>query len=99
MPTSGELFARAMECTQAVVDSVRPEQMGDPTPCAEWTVRDIINHVTGENLWAMELFAGRTMAEVGDSLEGDLLGDDPRPPFAAPSRRESLRSWPRAQWR
>ena len=81
MPTSGELFAKAMESTQSIVDRVRPEQMGDPTPCSEWTVRDIINHVTGENLWATELFAGKTMAEVGDQLEGDLLGGDPQAAF------------------
>jgi uncharacterized protein (TIGR03086 family) len=32
----------------------------------------------GENLWAAELFPGGKIAEVGDRLDGDLLGDDPR---------------------
>ena len=29
------------------------------------------------NLWASELAAGKTISEVGDHLDGDLLGADP----------------------
>ena len=36
-----------------------------------------MRHVVEEELWVPPLFAGRTIAEVGDSLSGDLLGDDP----------------------
>ena len=48
-----------------------------PTPCSEWTVRDLVNHLTSEQLWAPELLAGRTVADVGDRFDGDLLGADP----------------------
>ncbi len=48
-----------------------------PTPCAEWDVRDLVNHVVGEDRWTKPLLDGRTIAEVGDSLDGDLLGSDP----------------------
>lgn len=48
-----------------------------PTPCAEWDVRDLVRHVVVEELWVPPLFAGRTIAEVGDSLSGDPLKDDP----------------------
>jgi uncharacterized protein (TIGR03086 family) len=58
------------------VELVRNDQWKLPTPCTEWTVRDLVNHVVGENLWARELFAGRTVAEVGPQLDGDLLGLD-----------------------
>lgn len=47
------------------------------TPCSEWTVRDLVNHLTGEQLWVPSLLAGRTVAEVGDRFDGDVLGDDP----------------------
>ena len=36
-----------------------------------------MNHVAVEDLWAAELFAGRTIAEVGDRLDGDQLGAVP----------------------
>ena len=48
-----------------------------PTPCTEWDLRALVNHIAGENLWAAELFPGKTMADVGDALDGDVLGDDP----------------------
>lgn len=48
-----------------------------PTPCAGWSVRQLVNHVAAEDLWAVPLLAGSTIAEVGDRLDGDLLGDDP----------------------
>lgn len=49
----------------------------DPTPCAEWDVHTLVNHVVGELAWIPPLTAGQTIAEVGDRLDGDLLGDDP----------------------
>ncbi|WP_189213131.1 MULTISPECIES: TIGR03086 family metal-binding protein [Actinokineospora] len=48
-----------------------------PTPCTEWTVRDLVNHVTREHLWAPYLLRGATIAEVGDRFDGDVLGPDP----------------------
>jgi len=50
------------------------------TPCAEWDVRQLVNHVVGEDRWTRPLVEGMTIADVGASLDGDLLGDDP---FAA----------------
>jgi len=47
-----------------------------PTPCAEWNVRELVNHVVGEDRWTKPLVDRRTIADVGDSLDGDLLGDD-----------------------
>lgn len=49
-----------------------------PTPCSEWNVRELVNHVVSEALWIKPLFAGKTIAEVGDSLDGDILGDNPK---------------------
>ena len=36
-----------------------------------------MNHVVGEDRWIPPLLAGQTIADVGNSLDGDLLGDDP----------------------
>jgi uncharacterized protein (TIGR03086 family) len=72
-----ELHRRAVAEFVRQVGEVRADQWGDPTPCADWDVRTLVNHVVGEERWTVPLMAGRTIEEVGDSLEGDLLGDDP----------------------
>jgi uncharacterized protein (TIGR03086 family) len=59
------------------VRRVRREQWADPTPCGEWTVRDLVNHVAGEDRWTPYLMSGHTVEDVGDRLAGDLLGEDP----------------------
>jgi hypothetical protein len=47
--TTGELYAKAMSATRAYLDAVQAEQWQNATPCTEWKVRDIANHIIGEN--------------------------------------------------
>jgi uncharacterized protein (TIGR03086 family) len=47
------------------------------TPCPGWDVRALVHHVVEEERWSPPLFAGDTIADVGDRLAGDLLGPDP----------------------
>ena len=75
--TMGECYGRAMAATAKLVSGIGPGQWHDPTPCTEWDLRVLVNHITYENLWGAELFPGKTMAEVGDRFDGDGLGDDP----------------------
>jgi uncharacterized protein (TIGR03086 family) len=71
------LYHRSVDTWVDRVSALRPEQWDAPTPCSEWTVRDLVNHVVGEDRWTVPLVEGRTIEEVGSSLDGDLLGDDP----------------------
>jgi uncharacterized protein (TIGR03086 family) len=59
------------------VQLVRDNQWDSLTPCSEWDVRALVNHVVGEDRWTAPLMAGQTIAQVGDRFDGDLLGDDP----------------------
>ena len=59
------------------LDAVTSDRLDDPTPCEGWSVRDLVNHVVGEELWTPPLMAGQTIEQVGDQFDGDLLGDDP----------------------
>ena len=40
---------RAQDVFAGVLAGVGPHQLDDPTPCPEWTVRDLIDHVIGGN--------------------------------------------------
>jgi uncharacterized protein (TIGR03086 family) len=59
------------------VGQVADGQWSDPTPCSDWDVRTLVNHVVGEQRWTVPLFAGATIEEVGNRFDGDLLGVDP----------------------
>ncbi len=73
-----DLVQSTMDSWWERVLSVKPDQFSRPTPCAAWDVRALVNHVVGEDRWVVPLLAGQSIAEVGDRLSGDLLGDDPQ---------------------
>ena len=72
-----EAHDRAMEEFDRRVHLVRSDQWQLPTPCTEWTVRALVNHLVSEQLWAPLLLRGATVEEVGSRFDGDQLGDDP----------------------
>lgn len=71
------LYHRTVESWAERVNAVTADQWAWPTPCRDWTVRDLTNHVVGEDLWTTPLVQGTTIEEVGDRFDGDLLGEDP----------------------
>ena len=79
------MFGRAVAEFDARVGQIGDHQWQAPTPDEDWTVRDLVNHVTGEDLWAPPLLAGSTIAEVGDRFDGDVLGPDPQAAWRAAS--------------
>ena len=79
------MFGRAVAEFGARVGQVGDHQWQAPTPDEEWTVRDLVNHVVAEDLWAPPLLAGSTIAEVGGRFDGDVLGAEPRAAWAAAS--------------
>jgi uncharacterized protein (TIGR03086 family) len=72
-----EQHERAMEEFDQRVRMIGEDQWRAPTPCTEWNVRDLVNHLVGEQLWAPLLLDGATLEDVGDRFDGDQLGDDP----------------------
>lgn len=73
-----EAFRRSTMEFDARVQQIADGQWESPTPCTEWNVRDLVNHLVYEDRWAKPLFDGKTIAEVGDAFDGDLLGADPK---------------------
>jgi uncharacterized protein (TIGR03086 family) len=69
--------SRAVQEFGRRVHLVRPDQWGRATPCGDWQVRDLVNHLVVEQLWVPPLLAGQTIAEVGNRFDGDQLGEDP----------------------
>lgn len=72
-----ELFLHCLDEATSVVNTVRTAEYSLPTPDTEWSVRDLLSHMLYELSWVASLVQGKTIAEVGDQYEGDLLGDEP----------------------
>lgn len=71
------LTDRAMGRFGVLAHAIGEDQWTRPTPCIDWDVRALVHHVLSEVAWMPPLLAGSTIAEMGDSLSGDLLGDAP----------------------
>ena len=78
-----ETMGKVLSETQRIVDHIEPSQLDDPTPCTEWTVRDLLNHVTGgAEMFAIAAAEGSVPDDkLGELLAGDNLGDDYRASF------------------
>jgi len=65
------LAQRVIDETTVVIDNIAPDQLGNPNPCAEWTVRDVLNHITnGAAMFAMSAEQG----SVSDELMAQITG-------------------------
>jgi uncharacterized protein (TIGR03086 family) len=64
--------------TTRVVGNIEPGQLDNPSPCTEWTVRDVLNHITGgAEMFGMCVRDGVVSDEkLGALMAGDNLGDD-----------------------
>ena len=75
---------RVIEVAGRVVDHIEPQQLGGPTPCRAWTVRDVLNHVVGgTDVFARCVRDGSISdADLSASMMTNALGDDFAKSFA-----------------
>ena len=76
-----ERFERASEHFRELVHKVGADQWNAPTPCSDWDVRALVNHLAYEARWVPPLLKGETIEQVGSRFDGDLLGSDPQTSF------------------
>ncbi|MFN2589221.1 MAG: TIGR03086 family metal-binding protein [Actinomycetota bacterium] len=72
------IFRRGAERFTRLVSAVGERQWDLETPCEDWNVRELVNHIVRELLWVPPLFDGKTIGYVGDAFDGDNLSPDPR---------------------
>ena len=62
---------RAQQSFATVFAGVSAHQMNAPTPCSDWDVATLVDHVIGGNGWVQQL-AGREVAALPDEKSGAL---------------------------
>jgi len=74
-----EPLSVALAATEHLVAGVRDDQWHNPTPCENWTVHDLVNHLVGGNRLFAGVLRGGPSPTPGDRsrLQGiDHLGSD-----------------------
>lgn len=80
------LYARARAQAAGYLAAVKPDQFGDPTPCPEFTVHDMLSHLVGVLNRAAHVGNGGNAQDVPSTVDG--VPDDGWPAaFAAASER------------
>ncbi|WP_433696563.1 TIGR03086 family metal-binding protein [Nocardiopsis sp. CA-288880] len=87
-----DLHGTALEEFDRRVRAVGLTDWARPTPCTDWDVHDLVNHLATEQLWVPPLLGGARMEDVGDRFDGDNLGEEPAATWAVVSR-EARTAW------
>ncbi|MFF3662664.1 TIGR03086 family metal-binding protein [Streptomyces olivochromogenes] len=85
------LYTRASEQIAALVETVRPEQLAGPTPCAEFDVRTLLSHIAGGTRRIAVVGAGGDGMAVRPFLDG--VEDDRWSSAYDEVRTEARKSW------
>lgn len=72
-----QLFSAAAEQASHCINNVHSDQLASPTPCSEWDLKTLLNHIVYELAWVPDMLEGKTVVDVGTRHDGDLLGNDP----------------------
>lgn len=68
-----QVLAQTQKMAADLIDQVTADQFELPTPCANWNVGQLIDHLVGGQHWARSGVAGEPMTETGDgSSQGDF---------------------------
>jgi uncharacterized protein (TIGR03086 family) len=66
-----EMYERALQRTAKIVAGTRVDQFGDPTPCDDWDVKKLLDHIIGGCL----MFASGADGRRDDAIDGRHVRD------------------------
>jgi len=64
---------RSFAAVDALISGIGPHQWSAPTPCDEWDVRRVVEHLVGMNRVFAAILAGEAPPQRGDELPGEAL--------------------------
>jgi uncharacterized protein (TIGR03086 family) len=75
---------RALNSTETIIRDIEPAAFHRATPCSDWDVHALLNHLIGQ-LWGLQSrltgSASPNAAKPGALPKDDLVKDDPSPAF------------------
>jgi uncharacterized protein (TIGR03086 family) len=79
------LFSRALANTATIVEAVAPDRLTVPTPCPEWSARDVLNHVVAGLHYSAAVVDGRPV-DGSPYTAPEVVGDDPVAAYAGAAK-------------
>ena len=73
MTDVSDRYRRLSGQMEARLAAVTPEQWANPTPCEDWTARDLVGHLVDSSALFLG-FVGRSMPEGGPAVADEPLG-------------------------
>jgi uncharacterized protein (TIGR03086 family) len=64
---------RSVTAVEALIQQIRPEQWTARTPCDDWDVRRVVEHLVGMNLVFAAMLSGRPHGPRGEDLPCETL--------------------------
>jgi uncharacterized protein (TIGR03086 family) len=83
------VLRRALDQVAALLADVRPKSPEEPTPCTEWTVQDLVDHLVAAPTRFARMLRGQP---IDWSAPTPPAGDDPEGAFRAHAD-DLLRAW------
>jgi uncharacterized protein (TIGR03086 family) len=88
-PDLVDRIERALAARDPLVAGVRPDQLTAGTPCTDWDVRTLVNHVVG----GLRIYAAQLSGtDAGQEHEDDWLGENPLAAYHAAGK-DVLVAW------
>jgi uncharacterized protein (TIGR03086 family) len=64
---------RSLSAVDSLVSHIRPDQWSSPTPCTEWDVCRVVEHLIGMNRVFAAMLAGEAPPQRGEDLAAEAL--------------------------
>lgn len=74
VPDAVVLYERAGAHALDLAERVRPEQLGASTPCAQWSVQDLLDHLVGGTAYLQAAMSGMDPIPVSGATAADFRG-------------------------
>ncbi|MEM7288469.1 MAG: maleylpyruvate isomerase N-terminal domain-containing protein, partial [Actinomycetota bacterium] len=65
-----DAMAKTMAGFAAVVAALEPQHWDLPSPCTQWSVFDVVDHVVAGERFTVEVLAGASLAEAVEAQAG-----------------------------
>jgi uncharacterized protein (TIGR03086 family) len=71
-----DVHRRALDVTGRIVANIEPDQLTAPTPCDDYDVTGLLQHLISGNYWVAPLVEGKSIDDVGDALDRPFAADE-----------------------